>query len=59
MKRKGYAHETLSLSFKRDGVPHKMVMGVSKEKTLGSFRKKCQEVDFHIKQMEPYYLWQL
>ena len=59
MKRKGDAHESLYLFFKRDGVPHKMVMGVSKEKTLGSFRKKCQEVDFHIKQMEPYYLWQL
>ena len=49
-KRKGDEHETLYLFFKRDGVPHKMVMDGSKEKTLGSFRKKCQGADFHIKQ---------
>ena len=39
MKRKGYEHETLSLLFKRDGVPPKMVMYGSKEQILGSFRK--------------------
>ena len=42
MKIKGDAHETLSLFFKRDGVPHNMVMYGSKEQNLGSFRKKCQ-----------------
>ena len=30
MKRKGYAHETLSLFFKRDGVPYKIVIDGSK-----------------------------
>ena len=59
MKRKGDAYETLSLFFKRDVVPPKTVMDASKEQTLGSFRKKCQEADFHIKQTEPYSPWQL
>ena len=49
MKRKGYENETLSLFFKIDGVPPKIVMVVSKEQTLGSFRKKFQEAYFHIK----------
>ena len=34
-KNKVYAHETLSLFFKRDGVPPKMVIYGSKEQTLG------------------------
>ena len=45
MKRKVDAHETLSLLFNRYGVPPKMVMDGSKEQTLGSFRKECQEAD--------------
>ena len=49
MKMKGDAHETLSLLFKIYGVPHKMVMDVSKKQTLGPFRKKCQETDCHKK----------
>ena len=55
MKRKGDAHESLSLFFKRDGVTHKRVMDGSKEQTLGSFNNKCQEADCHIKQAEPYF----
>ena len=31
MKNKGDSHETLYLLFKRDGVPHNMVMNGSKE----------------------------
>ena len=58
-KRKGDAHETLSLLFKGDYVPPKMVMDGSKEQTLGSFRNKCKEADCHINQTEPYYPWQL
>ena len=54
MKNKGNAHETLSLFFKIDGVPPKMVMDGSKDQTLGSSRNKIQEADFHIAQMEPY-----
>jgi hypothetical protein len=38
MKRKGEAHETLSLLFHRDGVPPTMVTDGSKEQTLGDFR---------------------
>jgi len=37
MKRKGEAHETLSLLFHRDGVPPAMVTDGSKEQTLGDF----------------------
>ena len=59
MKRKGDAHETLYLFFKRDGVPLKIVMNGSKKQTLGFFRKKCQESDCHIKWMDPYSSWQL
>ena len=36
-----------------------MVMYVSKEQTLGLFRKKSQDADFRIKQTEPYSPWQL
>ena len=37
---RGDAHEILSLFFKKDYVPPKMVMCASKEQTLGSFRKE-------------------
>jgi hypothetical protein len=37
MKRKGGAHETLSLVFQRDGVPPTMVTNDSKEQTKGEF----------------------
>ncbi len=37
MKRKGDAHETLSLVFQRDGVPLTMVTNGSKEQTKGEF----------------------
>ena len=37
MKNKGDVHETLSLLFKRDGVPPKILMDGSKDQTLGSF----------------------
>ena len=52
MKRKGYSHEILSLLFKRDGEPSKMIMDVSKGKNLGSLRNNCQEEDYHIKQTD-------
>ena len=48
MKRKGDAHETMSLFFKKYDVPHKMVIGVSKGKTLWLVRKNFQEADCHI-----------
>ncbi len=47
MKRKGDAHETLSLVFQRDGVPPTMVTDDSKEQTKGEFRRKLKETDCH------------
>ena len=44
MKRKGDAHETLSLVFQRDGVPPTMVTNDSKEQTKGEFRQKLKDV---------------
>ena len=57
MRLKEYAHETLSLIFKRDGVPPKIVVDNSKEKTLGKFAKKCREADCHLVTTDPYYPW--
>ena len=46
--------------YSREMVCHlKMVMDGSKEQTLGLFRKKFQETDFHIKQTDPYSSWKL
>ncbi len=47
MKRKGDAHETLSLVFQRNGVPPTMVTVDSKEQTKGEFRRKLKEADCH------------
>ena len=54
MKNKANVHETLSLIFRRDGVPPKMMIYGSKEQTLASFRNKYQEADLYIKKREPY-----
>ena len=58
MKRKGEAHETLSLLFHRDGDPPTMVTDGSKEQTLGDFRRKLREADCHPRVTEPYSPWQ-
>ena len=39
MLQKSEAHETLSLVFKRDGVPPKIVADNSKEQSLGKFQR--------------------
>ena len=57
MKRKGEAHETLSLLFHRDGVPPVMIMDGSKEQTLGDFRLKLRKADCLQRQTEPYSPW--
>ena len=44
MKKNSEAHETLSLMFKRDGVPPRMIVDNSKEKSLGEFRRKCHDL---------------
>ena len=53
MKKKSESHETLSLMFKRDGVPPRTIVDNSKEKSLGKFRQKCLEVDCHLVNTEP------
>ncbi len=58
MKRKGEAHETLSLVLHRDGVPPTMVIDDSKEQTLGEFRQKLREADCHHRVTKPYSPWQ-
>ena len=58
MKRKGEAHEALSVVFHRDGVPPTMVIDGSKEQTLGEFRRKLKEADCHPRMTEPYSPWQ-
>jgi hypothetical protein len=47
MKRKGDAHETLSLVFQHDGVLLTMVTNDSKEQTKGEFQFKLKEADCH------------
>jgi hypothetical protein len=56
-KRKGEAHETLSLLFHRDGVPPVMILDGSKEQTLGDFRRKLRQADCHQRQTKPYSPW--
>ena len=57
MRLKKCAHETLSLIFKRDGVPPKIVVDNSKEQTLVKFARKFREADFCLVITEPYYPW--
>jgi hypothetical protein len=58
MKRKGDAHETLSLVFQHDGVPPTMVTGNLKEQTKAEFQHKLKEADCHPQVTEPYSPWQ-
>ena len=57
MRLKNHAHETLSVIFKRDGVPPKIVVDSSKDQTIGKFSKKCREADCHLVTTEPYSPW--
>ena len=57
MKRKGEAHETLSLLFHHDGMPPSMIADNSKEQILGEFKRKLNDANCHLKQMEPYSPW--
>jgi hypothetical protein len=58
MKRKGDAHETLSLVLQRNGVPPTMVTYDSKEQTKGEFRQILKEADCHPQVTELYSPWQ-
>ena len=57
MAKKNEAHDMLSLVFKRDGVPPKMIVDNSREKSLGEFERKCKEADFHLVNTEPFFPW--
>jgi hypothetical protein len=52
------AHEALSLVFKRDGVPQKLVCNGAKETKNSTFHKKCKEAGCGFAVTEPYSPWQ-
>ena len=54
MPTKGTAHEMLSHLLKRDGCPNSIIMDGSKEQNLGKFKKKANEANIWVKQIEPY-----
>jgi hypothetical protein len=58
MRKKSDAHEALSLLFKRDGVPPKIICDGSLEQVKGRFNQKTREADCWTKQIEPYSQWQ-
>ena len=58
MAKKSDAHETLSLLFAQEGVPSTLVMDGAREQVMGEFRHKARQGDFHVKQTEPFSLWQ-
>ena len=48
LKLKSEAQKYLSMLFKRDGVPPKIVVDNSKEQSLGKFASECFEADCHL-----------
>ena len=54
MKLKSEAHESLSMIFKCDGVPPKIIVDNAKYQSLGKFSRKCCEADCHLINTEPY-----
>ena len=56
---KSDAHETLSMLFKRDGVPPKIVADNFKEQSLGNFARKCREADCHLVNTKPHSPWMM
>ena len=57
MAKKGDKHETLSLLFKRDGVPPEMIVDGPKEHISGKFNNKLKEAKCHPRQKYPYSSW--
>ena len=57
MAKKSEAHDTLSLVFKQDGVPPKMIVDKLREKSLGKFERKCKEADCRLVNTEPFPPW--
>ena len=58
MTKKSDTHETLSLWLAQDRVPSTLVMDGVREQVMGEFRHKARQADCHVKQTEPYSLWQ-
>lgn len=58
LKTKSEAHESLSLLFKRDGVPPRLITDNAQEEQRGEFGRKCREADCHLVSTEPYSPWQ-
>ncbi len=58
IKSKGEADEALSLMSQCEGAPPSIVMGGSKEQTLGKFYWKIVDAHSQPKQTEPYSPWQ-
>ena len=54
MARKSNAHDMLSLVFKRDGVPTRIIVDNLKEQSLSEFARKFQEADSHLVNTKPY-----
>ena len=54
MKTKGGSHEALLLISQRTGVLDHLIVDGSKEQVLGSFKRKCSEAGYCLKQMKPY-----
>ena len=57
MAQKGDTHETLSLLFKPDGVPSKIIVDRSKYQISVKFYNKFKETNCHLRQTEPYSPW--
>ena len=57
MAKKGNTYETLSLLFKRDGVPPETILDGSKEHISGKFNKKLKEANCHLRQTDTYSPW--
>ena len=57
MPTKGTAHETLSHILKQYECPKHIIMDGSKEHTLRKFKKKANEADVWVNQIEPYSPW--
>jgi hypothetical protein len=60
LRQKKDAHEALSLVFRRDGMPHKIVCdgAKAKESKNSTFHKKCKEAGCGFSVTEPYSPWQ-
>ena len=57
MKLKSESHKTLSVLFKRDGLPPEIVMDGSNEHNIGKFHQKLKDACCYKRQTEPYSPW--